>query len=72
VVGRHDFSWQNVFSQKLLYQIWLPINLLLYQTVRWLEKNKKTIRYFYEESLKGNLAVYDELFTPDFVTLPSR
>jgi predicted ester cyclase len=33
-----------------------------------IEKNKQVIRYFYEQSLKGNYAVYDELFTPDFHT----
>jgi predicted ester cyclase len=36
-----------------------------------IEKNKQTIRYFYEESLKGNYSVYDELFTPDFVSYSS-
>ena len=36
-----------------------------------IEQNKKIIRYFYEESLKGNLSVYDELFTPDFVSYSS-
>lgn len=35
------------------------------------EKNKQIIRYFYEQSLKGNFAVYDELFAPDFVSYSS-
>jgi steroid delta-isomerase-like uncharacterized protein len=36
-----------------------------------IEKNKKTIRYFYEQAFKGNMAVYDELFAPDFVSYSS-
>ena len=35
------------------------------------EKNKATIRYFYEEANKGNLSIYDELFAPDFVSYSS-
>ncbi len=36
-----------------------------------IEKNKQIIRYFYDESLKGNYDVYDELFTPDFTSYSS-
>lgn len=36
-----------------------------------IERNKQVIRYFYEQSLKGNFAVYDELFAPDFVSYSS-
>lgn len=36
-----------------------------------IEKNKQIIRYFYEESLKGNYGVYDELFSDDFVSYSS-
>jgi steroid delta-isomerase-like uncharacterized protein len=35
------------------------------------ERNKQIIKYFYEQSLKGNFAVYDELFAPDFVSYSS-
>ena len=35
------------------------------------EKNKQTIRYFYEQAFKGNFGVYDELFAPDFVSYSS-
>jgi len=36
-----------------------------------IEKNKQTVRYFYEQSLKGNFDVYDELFAPDFISYSS-
>lgn len=36
-----------------------------------IEKNKQIVRYFYEQSHKGNLAVYDELFAPDFISYSS-
>lgn len=36
-----------------------------------IEKNKAIIRNFYEESHKGNLEVYDELFAPEFVSYSS-
>jgi steroid delta-isomerase-like uncharacterized protein len=36
-----------------------------------IERNKQIIRYFYEESFKGNLNVYDELFAPDFISYSS-
>lgn len=35
------------------------------------EKNKETIRYFYDEAAKGNFSVYDELFAPEFVSYSS-
>lgn len=36
-----------------------------------IERNKQVMRYFYEEANKGNMAVYDELFAPDFVSYSS-
>lgn len=36
-----------------------------------IEKNKKTIRHFYEETAKGNVAIYDEVFSPDFISYSS-
>ncbi len=36
-----------------------------------IEKNKAIIRYFYEQANLGNLAIYDELFAPDFVSYSS-
>jgi predicted ester cyclase len=36
-----------------------------------IEKNKQTMRYFYEQTNAGNLSVYDELFAPDFVSYSS-
>ena len=35
------------------------------------EKNKETIRYFYDQAFKGNYAVYDELYAPDFISYSS-
>lgn len=36
-----------------------------------IERNKQVVRYFYEQSHKGNLDVYDELFAPEFVSYSS-
>lgn len=36
-----------------------------------IEKNKQTIRDFYERSHAGDLDVYDELFAPEFVSYSS-
>lgn len=35
------------------------------------ERHKQIIRYFYDEANKGNFAVYDELFAPDFISYSS-
>lgn len=36
-----------------------------------IEKNKAVIHYFYDETNKGNLDIYDELFAPEFVSYSS-
>jgi predicted ester cyclase len=40
-------------------------------TPEQIEQNKQIIRYFYEEAHKGNMAVYDEVFAPEFVSYSS-
>ncbi len=35
------------------------------------ERNKATVRRFYEESHKGNLDVYEEVLAPEFVSFSS-
>ncbi|MBK8028555.1 MAG: alpha/beta fold hydrolase [Anaerolineae bacterium] len=35
------------------------------------ERNKQIIQYFYDQTAVGNLAVYDELFAPEFVSYTS-
>ncbi len=32
------------------------------------QRNERIIRYFYDESHKGNLSIYDTMFTPDFIS----
>jgi predicted ester cyclase len=40
-------------------------------TTQDIERNKNVIRRFYEESHKGNLDIYDELFAPEFTSYTS-
>ncbi len=39
--------------------------------VQDVERNKRSIQYFYDQADAGNLAVYDELFAPEFVSYTS-